>query len=169
MKRFVIVSIMTIILLGCNVFAFSFVEQGLPKEPDHDMKWIMVQCGNTKYYFETIHELDEESIGNDYMNIDYNKLNNGNPVKVYEYDESNGWKNYNVKLKSIGSRWYKIEILCSNYDIPGRFVMCEPYLGFIRNCLNVSDVLAFSITIFSVLISVSLIPRIMKKLSGCSL
>ena len=157
MKKLVYVTliIFLIIAFSYNTFAFSFVEEGFPKEPDHNLKWIMMDVNGKKYYFETVNEIDLESLDG-YMIFDKYKLNNGRSIIIYRFEDGE-WKSRSVSYQSIELRTYKI--LYTNYNIPNEFIMFKPYMRFIENCLNVSDIIAFGITMFAVVISATIITR----------
>ena len=165
MKRLVFISLIFVIIIGlsCNAFAFTFVEEGFPKEPNHNKKWIMFEIMEKKYYFETAKEIDLDSSEiDDYLWLDSDVLNNGQPIDYYEYDGAI-WKcgSFSAMGFEVGKNY---KILYSNYNVLGKFSMVQPYLRYFLRCVNVSDILAFCIVIFSVVISTTFIKR-----SGCSL
>lgn len=162
MKRLVFISLVFIITLGITnvAFAFTFVEEGFPKEPDHNRKWIMLQVNDEKYYFETAKEIDLEYLEfNGHIYFDKDILNNGKSIIIYNYDNNDGkWKSRSVSKQviEIGSEY---KILYTNYNVSVEFIMFQPYLKFIKNCLNISDILAFCIMMFAAVISATFIKR----------
>jgi len=154
---FITLTILIILFLACNAFAFTFIEEGFPKEPDHNKKWIMIQVNDEKYYFETAKEIDIDALGRDgYIYFDSDALNNGESIYIYEYNGT--WKSQSVSKQIIElGREYKV--LYTNYNISGEFSIIEPYMRFIENCLNVSDILAFCVVMFSVLISIYILKK----------
>lgn len=161
MKRLVFFSLILVIILvfTCNVFAFTFVEEGFPKEPDHNKKWIMFEIRDKKYYFETEKEIDLCSLGEDgYLRFDSDVLNNGKSIDIYEHDGTDWECKYSVSYWGfeIGKNY---EILYSNYNIVTEFNMAEPYLKYLLNCVNLVDILSFCILIFSVVVSTTVIKR----------
>jgi len=127
---------------------------------DHNKKWIMIQVNDEKYYFETVKEADlENMVYQGHIYFDKDELNDGKSILIFTYDNSkNEWKARSVSKQviEIGSKY---EILYTNYDIKGEFLMFKPYLRYVRNCLNVSDVLAFCVVMFSVLISIYILKK----------
>lgn len=162
MKKLVFLILVTIltVVFSYNVFAFTFVEEGFPKEPDHNLKWIMIDVNGQKYYFETVKEIDLDLLDFEgHIYFDSGVLNDGKSIIIYNYDNSEGkWKSMSVS-KQIIELGRKYKVLYTNYNISGEFFMFQPYLRFLLNCLNLSDILTFCIMMYAVIITIGFVNK----------
>lgn len=162
MKRLVFVTLIIFlnILFSYNAYAFTFVEEGFPKEPDHNKKWILFEVGTRKYYVETEKEIDIYNVvNNGYIYIHSDVYNNGKSFTLYR-NYSGAWRSQVLSRISIELGGNRYKILYTNYDIKNKFYMIEPYLRYYLNCVNLVEILKIGIIIISLMDIVIIIKRI---------